>query len=148
MYVVLIEEIIIHPTIPQRIRYKLATLTESGDYPTKVNWEKLGWRGRKADIELPVGGRTILFTTSTSDHDPEQTSTQIMQVDYDNYYGGLGGPNAAKYAPPTRIAIIHKDYLADNPLVDLTKFSFKAWEDGLGNRCDKSPSDRNATATD
>jgi hypothetical protein len=148
MYVVLVREIIIRPLTPRRISYELATVTESGDFPTEINLNKLAWRSRKTERGFAVGDRTIRFAISVGRVAAQQTGHESIEVQYDNYYGRLGGAGASTYVPPTRIAIIHKDYLANNPIVDLRGFRFKTWEDGLGNRCDKGPSDPNAMSAD
>jgi hypothetical protein len=133
MYVLLMQQIFFN-----EISYKIAEIAGSGSFPKQVDLKELPWREQEADEEegIPVGSRRLTVDASTMPPVIKKDHTFSLSIVYDVYYAFLGGTGSYKYDPPTHIAIVHKPYLEKNSVVDLTKFRFKAWEDGLGNRCD------------
>jgi WD40 repeat protein len=142
MYVLLVEKIFIDIAFGEKISYKIAKVTGSGSFPTKVRWKKLAWKTRVTEREIPIGSRKITFGNKRVSINESGDNKDIVSIGYDNYYGCWDDTYDAEiYEKPTRIAIVHKSHLENNPVVDLTKFRFKSWEDGLGNRCDSTPFD-------
>jgi hypothetical protein len=137
MYALMLEKIFGNLFPNQKISYKIAKIAESGRFPTNVKWRELTWQKREAEEEIPIADRKISFFADSVVMDGGRNIKKFVSIGYDNYYGGYSGtPDAGKYETPAHIAIVHRSYLEDNPVVDLTKFRFKTWEDGLGNLVD------------
>jgi hypothetical protein len=140
-YVILLDEIYGRNFDSQKISYRLAKLSLSGNSWTKVNLQKLSWKKMDTEKEIPLAKRTISFFAETGGED------KYITISYDNCYGILNVPVARPYWDSAHIAIIHKSYLENNSTIDLTKFRFKTWEDGLENQCDRNDSNKVASPT-
>jgi len=136
MYALIIETIFTGFLDTQKISYKIAKVTNSASFPTRIHWKKLSWQSQMGKHHIPVGNRIISFATSSISKEDKDDTKKYLDISYDNYYGSLGRPTEPKEL--LHIAVVHKSYLENNDIVDLTKFRFKTWEDGLGSRCDIS----------
>ncbi len=120
-----------------KLSYKFAVVSSSGDLPTKVNLGKLNWKSHTATEEIPYADRTLHFITDMEIVNNQLTGRSFISIEYDDFYGCYGGPPNYPDCPiAAHIAIVDKEYIAENNIVDLTKFRFKTWDDGLGNRCE------------
>lgn len=132
MYVVLIGKISVYA---DKVQYKIAEVPSSRELPLKINLNNLGWKKEHAKDKIPLADREIAFSTHEFDPGDGAKPREVLCVWYDYYYGGPT-PNS-KLCVPVHIGIVHRHDLPEYPIIDLTKFRFKTWEDGLGNRCDK-----------
>jgi hypothetical protein len=132
MYCVKIEEIF--SFVEQKIRYQIAQVAPEDIRSNKVDLKKLTWRGKKAHRAIPVSSRMVPFWLKLGES--EEVGRPI-HIEYDQYFAGHGGPFTESDEESVHIAIVHKQEIADDNIVDLGKFRFKVWEDGLGNRCDR-----------
>jgi len=117
----------------QEVTYKVAKFSLKGKWPVKIDLSKVKWKERKKHKALSIVGRGIefdLFPTMWTNYKPK-----FVEIFYDRYYGGSYGPEAVMGDDVAKIAIIHKDDLAGDFIIDLRQYRFKSWEDGLGNRC-------------
>jgi len=134
MYAIYLEEIFGDPFPNGNIVYQIAEVTGPENLPEEVAWKELKWEVHEAEGELPVADRTITFFTKSILVDNNRKIEKYVSIAYDNPYGGK---MTEKNQPDAHIAIVHNSYLINNPVVDLRKFRFKTWEDGLGNRCEE-----------
>ncbi len=133
MYVVLIKTI--SPDQEDTMTYGFAAIPKDEGLPTEVNMNKLQWRMQTGTKEIRFADRTLRFYTGHSL--PRKGFSQIeVSISYDNYFGWYtGAPLEYPWETPlAHIAVVDREYLEQNNLVDLTKFRFKTWEDGMGNR--------------
>lgn len=131
--------------VDQIIVYDRANIS-SGCEITRIKLDTVKWQKKcQTKTGIPVDHREINFTVSSFQN---KTSTPSMIIKYDQYYGGAFGPEAVPYEDSAHIAIVHENDLNDNQLIDLTKFRFKTWEDGLGNLCEKERSSQSFSLKD
>jgi hypothetical protein len=128
MYVVKVRQVIWHE---QKVICDLAKVADPNGILTTVNLGNLTWQKLEAIREISICNHTIAFFTPFDDDDMNGSIT----IHYDRYYGCSYGPEASQDSQNAHIAIVQRAYLETNSVVDLTKFRFKTWEDGLGNRC-------------
>lgn len=117
----------------QEVRYKVAKFSLKNKWPVKIDLSEVEWKERNKHKVLPIAGRGIefdLFPTSWTNDKP-----MFVEIFYDQYYGGSSGPEAVIGEDVAKIAIIHKDDLVGDTVIDLRQYRFKSWEDGLGNKC-------------
>lgn len=97
---------------------------------------KLQWRIQTATKEIHFADRTLNFCTRMSLRHNKGAGEYRVFMAYDNYFGWYNGaPLEYPWETPlAHIAVVDREYLEQNNLVDLTKFRFKTWEDGTGNR--------------
>jgi hypothetical protein len=122
----------------QEVTYKVATFSLKDRWPIKIDLYKVKWKERKTHKALPIAGRDIefhLFRTILTNSKPV-----FIEIFYDQYYGGLGGPDTVVGDDAAKIAIIHKDNMKEDGIIDFRRYRFKTWEDGLGNLCDETVS--------
>lgn len=138
MYAILITTVLDAFKVDDAIAYSFATVDSGGVFPARVSWKELAWVQKTTERELPLADRTIRFRTGMGIVNNKLTGESYVSIAYDNYYGCYGGPpNYPEYPDPARIAIVDREYLEENDVVDIYKFRFKTWEDGLGNRCEE-----------
>lgn len=132
-YVVVIEKISFYPD--DKVVYKIAEVPSSEELPVKIDLNVLKWQEKETVSQaIPLAGREIVFSTYEFTAHTEVELGKVLCIGYDYTYGGPS--SSCKLRTPAHIAIVHKSYLKSNPIIDLTKFRFKTWEDGLGNMCD------------
>jgi hypothetical protein len=137
MYAIAVDQIL----FPRHaISCRIARVPAAQNFPTKIALEELGWKLLTAREKIRVGSRSLRFSASVLDQDDGST-VYYLTIEYDECYGRTWGRNPSEHYSPTHIAIVHTEDLDDNAVVDLTKFRFKTWEDGLGNRCDSTETD-------
>ena len=134
MYILKVTSITGTNLVDQKITYDKANISLNSDI-AKINLGNLKWQKVcKAKTEIPVDKKVINFTVNSFQN---KTYDPAMTIKYDQYYGGVCCPDGISYEDSAHIAIVHKNDLNNNDLIDLTKFRFKTWEDGLGNLCEK-----------
>lgn len=116
----------------------IAQITDTGRFPAKVDLQKLQWSSSNGTVSVRVGSRKMQFFIARVELAGDAKAEDFVTISYDHYYGMMGGPEAVP-REPAHIAIVHKSDLANDSIVDLTRFRWKMWEDGLGNRCDSQP---------
>jgi len=131
LYVLAVEEVFPY------LRYRIGTMALTDPLPPVIDLRSLRWQEKLTDNEISIGGRSIPVYTDV----PEKA----LSIVYDNYYGYLGSRPELEDENPAFMAIVHKSDLPDRNVVDLGKFRFKTWEDGLGNLC--TPSNEPVTKT-
>lgn len=136
MHVLEVEE---YSFFGQQISYAIAQVTDTGRFPTKVDLKKLIWRSGSASNSICVGSRKVDFGVGRVDIRGNGNPEEFVTISYDDYYGMMGSSTTVTHRLPAHIAIVHKPNIENSPVVDLTEFRFKTWEDGLGNRCDSVP---------
>lgn len=130
----------------EKLSYDIAEITITR-FPTQIDLMKLTWCSRIADRDeqsvyyIPVGSRTIPLSIHRIDLTRNGMAKEFISLQYDHYYGMTGGPEKISHAT-VHIAIIHKLDVGNGPTIDLTKFRFKTYEDGLGNRCGSTDSNQ------
>lgn len=139
MYALMVQKVFTHLGHGKNISYKIARITDRGDFPTRINLEELSWKSQTAEGQIPIGDRKIPFDNWRVTPADGSDARDFVTIAYDNFYGGWRGPSATTHETSAHIAIVHQSDLESNRFVDLTKFRFKTWEDGLGNRCDTIP---------
>jgi hypothetical protein len=132
LFIFMIQEISGIALDDQEVRYKVAKFSLKDKWPVKIDLSKVNWKERKNHKALPIAGRGIefdLFPTVWTNDKPT-----FIEIFYDQYYGGSDGPEAVMGDDVAKIAIIHKDDVQGDYIVDLRRYRFKSWEDGLGNK--------------
>jgi len=135
MYAVSIDKIYDFPNLDEnKIRIKIADVTTVSEKNGNVDLKRLKWKKEVANETINFSDRYINISMSYDLNDEK-----VLYFEYDYLYGDSKNlfPPVYTNTEPAHIAIVNKDYLNDNEIVDLTKFYFKTWEDGLGNRCAK-----------
>ncbi|MHB9070609.1 MAG: hypothetical protein ACYC54_09605 [Sedimentisphaerales bacterium] len=123
----------------QGISYRIAKLTDSGNFNISINLHKLKWTKGSSDGTVIIGTQKLDISPYTVYLKSGERPYAI--VDYDCVYGGMPAYNEfSQTGNPRHIAIIHKKDIDANMIIDLTKFRFKTWEDGLGNLCEQNNS--------
>ncbi|MHC4215427.1 MAG: hypothetical protein ACYSWP_18855 [Planctomycetota bacterium] len=118
----------------QKISFYLSDVGIIDESKLKIRWERLKWRRKFATTYIQIHDRKIEFHSSCDEVDGK--TRWFIFIFYDEYYGSAGQLSWPTGYKPTKIAVVHKDYLDTNDEIDLRKFRFKSWEDGLGNMCD------------
>ena len=120
----------------QQVEYRVARFSLRNKCPVKIDLSGVKWKERKDHKAFPIAGRGIEFdlfpTMWTND------KAKFLKIFYDQYYGGLYGPEAVTGDDVAKIAIIHKGDIKEDRIVDFRRYRFKSWEDGLSNKCEKS----------
>lgn len=119
----------------QEVEYRVARFSLRNKCPIKIDLSAIKWKARKSYKAFPIAGRKIefdLFQTIWTNYKP-----RFVEIFYDQYYGGADGPEAVTGDDTAKIAIIHKDDIKEDGIIDFRQYRFKSWEDGLGNRCDE-----------
>jgi hypothetical protein len=125
-------------------KYTVGIATVEGT-PLEVDLEGLQWQQEEIYQKISFADRDIDVSIAhqwTSNKDEADISSNgkdyifFYRLGYDFSYGGYPGNVYREEGEPLRkpahIAIIPSDYLQDNSIIDLAKFRFKTWEDGLG----------------
>ncbi|MHC4157441.1 MAG: hypothetical protein ACYSSO_00025 [Planctomycetota bacterium] len=136
LFVFMIQNILGVALDDQRVEYRVARFGVGDRFPIKIDLSVIKWKTSKSYKAFPIGGRKIefdLFPTILTNNKP-----RFVEIFYDQYYGGSDGPEAVMGSNVAKIAIIHKDDLAGNSIIDLRQYRFKSWEDGMGNSCEES----------
>jgi hypothetical protein len=112
--------------ITPRVAYDVAAVPPAS--LPDVNVATLPWQ-RKYLTELTqafmIGKRSIQAESIREDG--------RMTIGYDHYYGCLGGPHGLVDESPVFVAIVHEADMEGRATVDLRRFHFRTWEDGLSN---------------
>ena len=103
--------------------------------PLLMNMGDMNWNRQDCLYEIPFANREISVSVNkmlTKKNDFSET--YFYRFFYDFSYGGYPGMKRKKSDDwkPAHIAIVPADYLEGKSTIDLTKFRFKTWEDGLG----------------
>ncbi|MBN2020819.1 MAG: WD40 repeat domain-containing protein [Sedimentisphaerales bacterium] len=146
LFVFMIQEISGFTLPAPEITYKFEKFCLDDRWPIKIDLSKIEWKGPKTKNALPIVGREI-ETHLVEPKSPDNKSG-LIEIMYDQYYGGANGPGAVVGDDAAKIAIIHKDDLKENVLVDFRQYRFKSWEDGLGNLCGEEGIFKSASVRD
>jgi WD40 repeat protein len=141
MYVLVLDNIFAESFPERRISYRIAKVGQAGTLPTEVNLEKLTWEVDEAQQRLLIADGQLAFL-ATMDRLNSGELKSIMGIWYNHSFGYMGGQMGRVHESPFHIAIVHKADLEDSGTIDVARFRFKTWEDGLGNRCDKKVSEQ------
>lgn len=136
LFIFMIQKISGYALDNQEVRYKIAKFSLKDKCPIRIDLSKVKWKEKKNHKAFPIAGRGIefdLFPTIWTNNKP-----RFIEIFYDQYYGGSYGPEAVVGDDTAKIAIIHKDDLADVSIIDLRHYRFKSWEDGLGNESEEA----------
>jgi WD40 repeat protein len=116
--------------IRSSVEYEVAEVPPS-IVPSDVNVATLKWEQKQVknmSQGFMVGGRCIYLESVMEG--------QRITFSYDHYYGYLGSERGLVYEKPVFVAIVHKGDMGGPSTVDMTRFHFKTWEDGLSNVSD------------
>ncbi len=140
MYVLVLKHILGDPVPYQEISYRIAEVCpDNGVLSTNVAWKTLAWKERSATESMTLGERDIKFCAQVAVLPNRKLGVKYITIKYDYNYHSL--PMEETGSDAAHIAIVHKAYLESHPVVELAKFRFKTWEDGLGNWCESDGSD-------
>jgi len=116
--------------IASQVEYEVAEVPSSS-LPSDVNVAALNWQEKRVSNmkeRFTIGDRGICLESVMEG--------QRMTIGYDHYYGYLGGERGLVYENPVFVAIAHKADVDGMSTVDVSRFHFKTWEDGLSNLSD------------
>jgi hypothetical protein len=118
------------------IYYGYSTISDSGKIPKTISLKGLHWKGFQAENGIKINDAKLKFGTfilfqekGLKDLGPR------MAVRYPFGYGYSDKPEIKSDADVPHIAIVHQNKIKDNT-IDVLKFRFKTWEDGLGAECE------------
>jgi hypothetical protein len=118
------------------IDYGYSTISDSGKIPKQITLKGLHWKGFQSENGIKINDAKLKFATfilvqekGLKDLGPR------MGIRYPFAYGYSGKPNIKSDSEVPHIAIIHQNKIKDNT-IDVLKFRFKTWEDGLGAECE------------
>jgi len=137
MYCIKITEIFGNDLSNQRILCQIAQVATEDIRLNKIDLKKLIWRDKEANIAIPISSRLLPFRVELFENGEGERKDRLLHIEYDQYFAGSGGPDTETDEESIHLAIVHKQEIANGNIVDLTKFRFKIWEDGLGNLCDQ-----------
>lgn len=134
IHVVVIDEM---PMETDTAVYRIAEVKFDNAPPKSIDLANLKWNKRQAKEEIPFADQTLPICMYILTKEDKSEIRHVLSLWYDFYYGGPPA-RATKEKTPAHIAIVHKRDLGKESNIDLAKFRFKTWEDGLGNICDSN----------
>ena len=115
--------------------YEQAQVDFEDTLPHRLDISALEWKEFSAAENIPIDDdRDVPFSVYRYFPAGSTECTVIFSIWYDYYYGGPVTGSAARI--PMYVALVDHMYLQNRTVIELDRFGFKSWEDGLGNRSD------------
>ncbi len=110
------------------LKYRIAKVSEKSIVsPGVIDLKKLKWDKHKTkEYQIEFSDRHLIYGIVYD----FTVSRYVLFVGYDFFYGGSLSNFPPEYT--AHIAIIKHEQLSDPDIIDLKRYRFKCWEDGLG----------------